>query len=408
MKNIFLIIALVCIANAKVGSIYADIEDTLKTNKKLQKFHSVVYYPEAINLDFLGYIVGIEKSPKKTIKQDDINYNLKNKTIGIKANIKTIKSKKKLLFVSHIIRYNGCGKDSTFLYNIYNKDKLIIPNAFTNSFTALERLKKDIPKVANSFDSVIVFVMGWNTSQEEAIRNFKSLYKNLKKASRGKINPLFIGVTWPSEWESNVIPNALVKACSFPVKAKDADELGLGWLGVLLHNTLANINKPIFVIGHSFGARATAMATFEGNIYYKDKTYNKQNIHTLISLQGAYSVKRFLPGGVDGMRYDISNVGQIVLTSSKYDTAMDSAIWSHSYAGDDKSYNKYCKNSHKFQCATYTKDYQIEFNRAFKITYLNCNSIIKNNAYLSGGSAHSDIYDREMGELLWKIIKLIK
>ena len=394
--------------SAKVGSIYQNIEDTLHTNKKLQKFHSVIYYPEAINLDFFGYIVGIEKSPKKVIMHSDIEYNLKDRAIGIKANYKAFRAKKKALYVSHIIRYNGCNKDSKFLYNLYTKDSKNIPNAFAKSFDALNNLKDDITKNIDKFDSIIIFVMGWNTSQEEAIRNFKSLYKNFKKASGGKTTPLFIGVTWPSEWESSILPDALVKLSSFPVKAKDADELGLGWLGVLLHNTLAKIDKPIFVIGHSFGARATAMATFEGNLYYKDKPYNKRYIHTLISLQGAYSIKRFLPGGIDGLSFDISNVGQVVLTSSKYDSAMDSAFWSHSYAGDNKSYNRYCKQEQKFMCGVYTNDYNIEFNRASKITYLDCSSIIKNNAYLSGGGAHSDIYDYEMGLLLWKIVRLIK
>jgi hypothetical protein len=391
----------------KAPSIYADIEKTLKTDKKLQKFHSIVYYPNAINLDFPGYIVGIEKSPKKAVAQSDINYNLKNKAIGVKANYKAIKAKKKALYISHILKYNGCNKESKFLYNLYTKDKKYIPNAYYKSFEALHRFQDDIEKSIKNYDSVIIFVMGWNTSQEEAIRDFKSLYNNFKKASKNQINPLFIGLTWPSEWESSLVPDALVKISSFPVKAKDADELGLGWLGVMLHKSLQNIDKPIFVIGHSFGARATAMATFEGNLYYKDKPYKKRYIHTLISLQGAYSVKRFLSGGIDALEFDISNVAQVVLTSSKYDSAMDSAFWSRSYAGDDKSYNRYCKEEKKFNCGIYTKDYKIEFNRASKITYLECSSIIKNNAYLSGGGAHSDIYDYEMGELLYKIVKLV-
>ena len=391
----------------KVKSVLADSESTLNTGSKLQKFHSIVYYPNDITLDFPGYIVGVEKSPKKAIfsSSSTLKFDTKKKSSGIKRTIFRIKKEPKVLYVSHILRYNGCGKKSDFIYNLYGKDKKNIPWAFDKSYEALKLLKQDIDKNIDKYDSVIVFVMGWNTSQEEAVRNFNALYKNLKESSNNTINPLFIGVTWPSEWEVSMLPDDLVKLFSFPVKANDADELGVTWLGMLIHKTLADIEKPLYIIGHSFGARATTMALFEGNILYKDKPYSKKYANTLISLQGAYSVKRFLPKGLEGIEYDISNVEQIVLTSSKYDYAMDTAFWKAYYVGDDKSYKKYCEDEQKFMCGVYDENYQIVFNRASKITYLNCDSIIKNNAYLSGGGAHSDIYDKEMGEFIWKVLK---
>jgi len=390
----------------KVKSVFSESERVLETDSKLQKFHSIVYYPDDIALDFKGYIVGIEKSPKKAVAStSDIKYNLDAKTYGIKREVFRIKKEPKALYISHILRYNGCGKDSNFLYNLYTKDKEKIPVAYDNGFKALDILKEDIEKNISEYDSVILFVMGWNTSQEEAIRNFNSLYKNLKKASNNSINPLFIGVTWPSEWEVSFLPDALVKLFSFPVKAKDADELGITWLGALIHYGLKDIKKPIYVMGHSFGARATSMAVFEGDVIYLDDRYKRRYVDTLISLQGAYSVKRFLPKGLEGIEYDISNVGQVVLTSSKYDYAMDTAFWQAYYVGDDKSYKKYCIDTQKFMCGIYDEDYQIRFNRATKITYLNCDTIIKNNAYMSGGGAHSDIYDKEMGEFIWKVLK---
>jgi len=401
MKKIILfsLVFFLSACSQKVGSIYQNQEDLLHTSGKLQKFHSVVYYPDDIALDFKGYIVGVEKAPREVIaKNQKIKYNLQGKTPGILKKIKLTKKVKKLEFISHIAKY---------LYNIYETpDRENIANAYDKSFDVLKLLKKDINKEISNYDSVIIFVMGWNTSQEEAIRNFKSLYKNTISASKNSIHPLFIGVTWPSEWESNYIPDFIVKILSFPVKAEDADELGLTWLGSLIHYSLSDIDVPIYVVGHSFGARATTMAVFEGNILYQKEKYPKKYIDTIISLQGAYSVNRFLKDRRDGISHDISNVRQIVLTSSKYDYAMDSAFWSKSYAGDDKSYNNHCKNNTYFMCGVNTKDFQIQFNtRASKVTYLNCDSIIKNNAYLSGGGAHSDIYDKEMGEFLYKVIK---
>ncbi len=396
--------------SSKVGTIYQKEENLLRTKGKSEQFHSVVYYPNAINLDFKGYIVGVEKAPKHVVKKySKMHYNLSNKSKGVRYKMNFFKNKTyHTLFISHIIRFDGCNKKTKFLYNIYGNEKKYIFSAYDKGFEALNRLRADLKKQLKGYDSIIIFVMGWNTSQEEAIRDFKALYKNMMSFCKGVRKPLFIGVTWPSEWDSSILPDFIVKALSFPVKADDADELGLTWLGALIHYGLKDVRVPIYVVGHSFGARAATMAVFEGNILYLDKPYPKRSVDTLIALQGAFSVRRFLKGGIEGIEHDISNVKQIVLTSSKYDFAMDSAFWSNAYAGDDKSFKKFCKNNSKFLCATYTKDYHFEFTRASKIIYLNCDSIIKNRAYMSAGGAHSDIYDKEMGQFLCKVLQGVK
>jgi len=402
-------------------SLYHEQEESLSTEGNLQKFHAVVHYPEEIRLNFPGFIVGIEKSPRgKITKGQELKINKVNRTSGIEQDIKRLETDQKLMSITHIYQYKK-DKRNQFrniktipLYNLYKENKKNIPYAFEKSWDALKALRtaivNSLTSNSSSYDSIIVFSMGWNTSQEEAVRNFNSIYRNIKMYGEEKFNPLFIGVTWPSEWESSILPDFMLKLASFPNKANDADEVGLSWLGALLHHTLKDIQKPLIVIGHSFGARATSMATFEGNTIYKDKPYEKNNIKCLIGIQGAYSINRFLEKGTEKVLYDYKDT-KVVLTSSYYDTAMDIGKWAP-YVGNDSTYNSYCKNQN-INCIKYDKD-QTTVNTIKNnltkgnILYINGDSIIQNNVYNSGGGAHSDIYDDEMGLLLWKVIQNIE
>ena len=392
----------------KAVSIYDTEEQKLSTSDELRKFHAIVHYPEEIKLNFPGYIIGIEKSPRKDILAKDykLKLNNKNRSSGILKDIKRLETNPKLLYISHISKYNNNGVNKTFLYNLYEKNKSSISQAYENSWLALDELNKAIKN--DSYNMVVVFTMGWNTSQEEAVRNFNSIYRNIKEKSNQQFKPLFIGVTWPSEWESSILPDTLVKLASFPNKSNDADELGLTWLGALLHDTLKDVKKPIVVIGHSFGARASGMAVFEGNAIYKDKPFNKRKIDAFISLQGAYSINRFFDKGIEDILYDKKDT-KVILTSSRLDTAMDTAFWGP-YVGDDSTYQDYCKDYDSLDCSSYPNKslmlYESLNNK--KILYLDSTAIIKNNVYNSGGDAHSDIYDGEMGILLWEIIKNYK
>lgn len=395
----------------KAPSIIADKEEALKTSGSINKFHAIAYYPDDIKLNFPGYIVGIEKSPRSKVLHDDLKLFEKDRSDGVEKVISKLKNDSKLMNITHIFKYDenaSTQKVSTKqLYNLYEQDSKNIPHAFVKSWEALKRLKQDID-ARDDYDSIIVFSMGWNTSQEEAIRNFNSIYRNLKKVGGKEFNPLFIGITWPSVWESSVLPDLLVKLFSFPNKASDADEVGISWIGALLHHTLKDTTKPLVVIGHSFGARATSMAAFEGNTIYDQEHYPKNKIDCLISLQGAYSLNRFYNNGIEDVLYDHSQT-KVVLTASKYDTAMDIGIWAP-YVGNESTFEKYCGDE-GYQNLVCKDTSAKEFSDALqntKILYLRADNIIKNNVYNSGGGAHSDIYDEEMGQVLWKIIKNVK
>jgi hypothetical protein len=403
---LILVFASICLSCAKAPSIYQDSEDMLKTAGNLRKFHAIVHFPKEIKLNYPGYIVGVEKSPQDKVAKMGIKLLTKDKG-GIKRIVKRVQKSHKVLYISHIYSYNRGVKP---LYNLYTTDKKYIKNAFNNSYIALDRLKKDITKNRAKYNIVLVFVMGWNTSQEEALRNFNSLYRNIKEQSSKDFKPLFIGVTWPSEWESSLAPDGAIKLSSFPGKAADADELGITWLGALLHNTLKDIKLPIVVVGHSFGARALSVATFKGNSVYKKSPLKLNKIDKYIALQGAFSMNRFLHKGIEKIYFNTDQTKtKVIFTSSKYDSANKMPIvWNTPYVGSSISYKRHCKSkySNKFTCIKYKKNDITKYLKSIdKLLYLDCSSIVKNNIYNSGGGAHSDIYDKEMGYLLWQIIK---
>ncbi len=189
-------------------------------------FHSALYYPSEMSLNFPGYIIGIEKSPKQEISQEgDVNtVVIPNAGEKIGEHIARIGEDDKLLYISHILENFGDlhGLEACVHYNAYyRKDdaQTYIPfcrpeevqqidpkKAYVGSWDALDRLKQDIHEKMqkHSYTHIVVGMMGWNTDQEEAVRNFNSVAKNVKLAAgKEAFRPLFIGLTWPSKWAAD-------------------------------------------------------------------------------------------------------------------------------------------------------------------------------------------------------------
>lgn len=398
-------------------------------------FHSSLYYPRELSLRFDGYIIGIEKSPRNDISSPgDINVMAINDAGLSENDAKNKIVDSKVLYVSHIIKTEGerGGIDNCSIYNAYNQvehpdiEQLTPPcapeglsqpisakSAFKNSWRALDQLESSLKNrvTKGNYTDIVVLTMGWNTVQEEAILNFNSIVTNLKLSATKNFNPLVVGVTWPSQWESEWF-GPVYKFFSFPVKSADADELGLSWLGVLLHKTIPSIQSdlPVTVIGHSFGSRASSVAACIGPAIYRESPSIKlAKIDNLINLQGAFLSSRLFGVKDRGMHYPQScgHVKNVVLTSSVHDRAMNSAFWGV-YAGDERSYKNLCSHNAEINCIVAKSDGNIEEpyvkKPASNITYVNADKLIFENAYLSGGGAHSDIYRREHGVLIHKLI----
>lgn len=442
IKNLlFACIVFISSCSSDVQRRLEPMEGALETNgATTMLFHSSLYYPVELSIRFDGYLVGVEKSPvKKITHEDDIKI---SEVFNAGLTLKEARDKvidKKILYVSHVINnFNGKeGMENCAIYNVYDqinynsnldqlvsycdkseREKLDVKNVYYSSWDALSRLEESmkIRISENDYTDIIVVTMGWNTVQDEAIRNFNSIIKNIKVSSAKKFNPLVIGVTWPSQWASDWF-DPVIKLASFPVKAGDADELGLMWLGVLLHETIPNANKgiPVTVIGHSFGGRAAGVASCAGPAIYKEHPIQPKKIDNLLVMQGAFRVSRFFGGNENGIDFlnSCNGVKNVVLTSSRHDEAVKTAFWSRGdyYVGDSDGYLKFCGENHNqnnlVNCVTVEKNgcYGMVGDIAqTNITYVDASKLIFENAFLSGGGAHSDIYRNEHGKFMYGVL----
>lgn len=413
-------------------------------------YHSALYYPEEIALRSGGYLVGIEKGEPRNILEPGERVLFKN----LGTTDKTIKKQQdavqdgKIMFVSHIIRDQppGSAKRNCSVYDAYyrpapeNPPPPIIPctgeqtvspsvevkevyrpiaakDAYRSSWYALDSMQQSLSSdiATHSYTHILVVVMGWNTVQEEAVRNVNSIVRGIRHAAPTGFNPLVIGVTWPSQWNS-VWLDPVYKLASFDTKAQDADEVGVTWLGVLLEKTIPQAKKsaasdlPVVVIGHSFGARAASMAACVGPVIAEgseSQTDVKQPVDLLINYQGAFSINRLSDDGKGGgFGRGCPRVKFIALTASKNDTAVKTALWS-TYAGRSSSYKEHCSApASGINCVKANPQGGITPARfaSRRITYINSDDLIKYNAFYTGGGAHSDIYRDEHGVLSWSLI----
>ncbi len=478
-------------------------EDALGTGSGSNKImHTAVDYPRGILLNFPGYLIGVEKALSRKVTTSD--WQTSPRKAGLphvripsnesKTNVLAdqIYEQPKAHIISHILEYSvkpgskhalprvsGCAlyslytlpesetnydcedtkkakKDTTEKDTTKQKEK-----PFAASWKALKRLNRSITdkmKGINPPTHIIVYTLGWNTPQEKAIRNMNSLGGHLIEVAADEnadFRPLIIGVSWPSLWRNvSFVPNFISQPFSYPNKANDADELGMSWLGVLMHDILPKFrdeknaeNKngpvPIIVIGHSFGARANTRAVFTGPaIHPRGKTAPENNVNQIvdlvISLQGAYSKNRYLTDPLPqfgGENYPYKHfgkqAGKVILTASIYDKGNEVAFWTD-FAGTGRSWKSECgekavQPNKDFDCYTFSEEGEDKpeetIRNAFssfkkkgeicdpskedecKILYLNADSIIRFNASGTGGGAHSDIYRAPIGVLTWEAIK---
>lgn len=415
MKSNFLALTLVAVSLlgcADTPRRLAKEEAALDTDGSITRlFHSTLYYPFEITPRFDGYLVGIEKVRRPiggVNVQNRPEYGLENDSLQAKFN------DSKVMAVTHVIRhfadarrFNNCTLFNAYIQSLDSGSRQLVPacdkpdaliirhpnDAFSNSWEALDGLGSDMkirialrqgtpaePSSTNkpppdfgigpAYTHIIVLVMGWNTIQEEAVRNFNSLVWNMERAHYATakearerpgpaFNPLVIGVTWPSQWSSELIDPA-IKIVSFPTKAGDADEVGMSWLGVLLHDTLPGVRKvvksttssekalPVIVLGHSFGAKASSVAACAGPAVERRPgtiIAPLAEIDVLVNLEPAYLSERIF-GRTSWLQNVVYPKGcpqakRFVITSSAGDTAVPLPFWG-TYLGENKSYRKFC------------------------------------------------------------------
>ncbi|MEM5529591.1 hypothetical protein WN093_12260 [Gammaproteobacteria bacterium AS21] len=389
-----------------------------------------------------GYIIGLEKKSIKTNKVllpglpiakgyskrfQQLNENVDNaKKLNSEYRSKTEGQQKVMLATQMTSNFPHI----EFLYNAYG-NRLSGEFNYEKSFAELDLLFNDLTERlnnTNAYSHIIIMSMGWNNDQLESVYRYNKILKNIKEASKpannAEFKPLVIALTWPSVWYSlsdSWLKRKLGHLLSYPNKSDDADEIGYTWANWIINKKLPESieiakakglikeNTPkVVVIGHSFGARVLSRALFSSEHL---KFGAKEGVvDVFIGLQGAFSIKRFLPGeGLEGSPY--SNFKKldtkIILTSSLKDSSNSSAAFltrAHNVGG------KYgLKAAVKYKDIFDNKVWNKNIGKVplpiDKVLMLDASSIVVGDE--EGGkkySPHNDILDQDMGELIWNFI----
>ena len=430
------------ISSCSNQSYFSDSEEALDTSGYYHLLdHISTYYPSAIALNFPGYVVGFEETSRKLVtnSRKDVVLDKKAYSTGYTVERLLKAMRYNVPFISQVMRYEGrpYGEGNCALYSLYHNHGSVVVNpcndnpqettvenfdyglAFVKSWDAIDILKKSLAKdvATKEYTHLVVAVMGLDTAQEEAIRNYKSIISSIRKNAGSSFKPLFVGITWPSFYANRWF-DPLWEMLAYSPIADRADILGISWLGVLLNDAIMPLSDRIevTVIGHSFGARAASMGLCVGpailrNDEQRNERQHSGKIENFVGLASAFSLSRFVEE--DYLFYEnvyyrdyCPTIKRFVFTASSNDSAFGPIFWSDT-VGDHEQMVKYCnqKQPVSIVCTTSTTDGSINgYDRSAKISYIDTSSLMRYTMPGTEGGGHSDIYRPEIGKLLWGVI----
>lgn len=401
-----------------------DVEEALHTQGLYKHYHSVVDRP---NLNFPGYLIGMEKSKKEIICVNDSDKIRENPFDNKQENsfLKDRLDDLKRVFVSHVIHYKKtvpddkcavitdnklCMSAEYDLYKDIREGKKNADSAYNGSWTAISDLRKNFAN-GEKITHVFLYSVGWNTNENEAIENYNDMFSKVLKLSdslpKEQFNPYFIGISWPSKWttDERSFWEKLRKDFSYGNKANDADEVGFVLVNHLLRNVLIPLKESkkfkLILVGHSFGARLLTRAVFSSPILYKvPPPTKKDDIDLFIGLQGAFSLKRFIEDdGIEGSPYRDyqKHAKKFIFTWAKEDKATKSAFWT-AFAGAESGY-EYSLKHQEFEQAKWNENADVFANTSQgsdKVLIVDASEII---------SDHNDVYKEKVAKLVWNAVQ---
>jgi hypothetical protein len=201
-------------------SYFADTEDALDTAGYFHQLdHISAYYPSAISLNFPGYVVGLEEASRKrvTVSPDDIQLDRNVGFAGFTVERLLKAMRYNVPFISQVMRYEGLpyGEGNCALYSLYHNrgTAFVHPcegaslnpapqgdgyrQTYLRSWEAVEVLAQSLAAdvATNRYTHLVVAIMGLDTVQEEAIRNYKSIISSIRREAGSEFRPLFVGIT---------------------------------------------------------------------------------------------------------------------------------------------------------------------------------------------------------------------
>lgn len=420
---------------------YEGVEQRLGTNDRVSvQHHLAAYFPSGLSLNFPGYLIGLEDGAPDTVSHEGelLFEDLPAAGSGVQRIGATMKNEF-LPFVSLIHRYSGApyGEGNCALHSLYqNSHQNLMPfcpgvdataqrplrdarDAYRRSWEAMALLKEELQREVASgrYSHLIVAMMGLDTSQEESLRNFRSIAWSIRQSGGEQFRPLFIGVSWPSFFDNRWF-DPVWDLLSYPSKADEADRLGLSWLGVLIHELIIPLDKaiPTTIIAHSFGARALSMASCVGPIIrngIQSRAWSDGQVGELIGLGAAFSLERmndvYIPF-LEDINYPqrCGKVGRLILTASDKDQAVKMALWAN-LAGNFYHYERYCGSAlpYTVHCIRAGSDGAIAIpdGPPPKLLYIDATELIQYQVPNTQGGAHSDIFRPEVGRMLWTLLQ---
>jgi len=414
--------------------------------------HFAVYYPGEIALDFPGYVVGIEMTDRTALPPDrDLPVeSMEHAGASIARLTRRLREgapgpdgtagQGQIPFVSHVVRYRGqpLGTGNCGLYSVYQsaqpelmdfcdgvrrpqmRDRSSFPSVYDESWEAIDALKHAVQRDAASggYTHLVVAIMGWRTTQEEAIRNFNSVARAVHIAAQGAFRPLFIGINWVGPWASRWL-DPLAEGFAYGNMADLADILGLSWIGAVTDEIVLPLSTrlPAVFVTHSFGTRAATTAVCIGPAIRRDARAAREPtpgaVDRIIGFQAAFSLQRLKKEQLiffyEDVRFqnDCDRARSIVLTASRHDTATRAILWAD-LAGNYRYFRSFCrKNSGTIvSCAAVDENGDVEgdYDESMKVLYLDATRLIRYRAPGTDGGAHSDIFRLPTGRLIWNLI----
>ncbi len=437
----------------------AQMECALGTDSKLDKtFHTLIGNPSETALTLPGMIVGIEKTPAAIVRNGADTQKILPQPPGfdkpgsadrfLARHLRHDRS----LFISHVVSFSEPATPKV-LYSLYDADasaaegkgsqwtdckNMPVPagtssTPYADGWKAVkvvrDQLRTDLAE--GNYTHVVLISMGWITEQHKAVGNFNSIVGNLKKQvpDGTSFKPYIVGVTWPSTWWGVEAPASLFN------KADDADELGAGWLGALLRDAVVPGSSAsgvkVIAIGHSFGSRAMSHAVCRGSLLVAPPDLAAPApadgaVQWLINLEGAFSMNRFRKGGAGlytGVDLDYAprcTVAQkVIFTTSIHDNAsvilkplkmFNASLAQHTFVkaqqrdgfGNDGIpipwlYSTVDKNGGitRSDCGLSAEP--------STFYYLDASTVM-NQTQSRFSNAHSDIYRKEIANMLWNLM----